>query len=164
MEIQLLIFDVDGVLTDGRIVPAEAGDTQKSFSSQDGFAIKFWRTLNRKIALISGRKSLLVERRGEELGIDFVHVGIDDKVEAFTSLLKSAGVSPGQTAYVGDDFPDLAVMRRSGVPIAVANAVPEVKRAAAYVTRRRGGMGAAAEIVEWILRLEGKWTSARANL
>jgi len=162
--VQLLIFDVDGVLTDGRIVPAEGGDTQKFFSSQDGYAIKFWRTQNRKVALISGRKSKLVERRAEELGIDYVQTGIEDKGLAFTSQLRSAGVSADQAAYVGDDFPDLAVMKRCGVPIAVANAIPEIKRAAAYVTQRPGGMGAAAEIVEWILRLEGKWSAVRATL
>lgn len=160
----MLIFDVDGVLTDGRIAPAEAGDTQKTFSSQDGYAIKVWRSQRRSVALISGRKSLLVDRRAAELGIDFVHTGIDDKIEAFGSVLAAAKVSAAEAAYVGDDLPDLPVMRRCGLPIAVANAVPDVKRAAAYVTRREGGLGAAAEVVEWLLRLEGKWAQIRAAL
>lgn len=148
-------------MTDGRITPAEGGDTLKTFSSQDGFAIKHWRSEGGRVGLISGRRSTLVDRRAKELGIDFVHTGIDDKTAAFESVLSAARVSAGMTAYIGDDIPDVPVMKLCGVPIAVADAVPVVKRAAAYVTRRCGGRGAVAEAVEWLLRLEGRWSGER---
>jgi 3-deoxy-D-manno-octulosonate 8-phosphate phosphatase (KDO 8-P phosphatase) len=161
--IPLLIFDVDGVLTDGRLAPGPGGDTEKTFSSQDGCAMKLWRGQGRRIALISGRKSLLVDRRAAELGLDFVYTGIEEKIQSFETLLANARVAESDVAYVGDDLPDLPVMRRCGIPLAVANAVPEVKRAAAYVSRRSGGDGAAAELIEWLLRLDGTWPRARAS-
>lgn len=160
MTVSLLILDVDGVLTDGRIAPGSDGDTEKTFSSQDGFAMKLWRQLGRRIALISGRKSILVDRRAAELGIDFVYTGIDEKLQSFESLLAKALVAEADVAYVGDDLPDLPVMRRCGIPLAVADALPEVKRAAAYVSRRSGGRGAVAELIEWLLRLDHAWIRA----
>lgn len=154
MRIPLLIFDVDGVLTDGRLAPGPDGDTEKSFSSQDGYAMKLWRQQGRKLALISGRKSLLVDRRAAELGVDFVYTGGEEKITPYEALLVRAKVSESQVAYVGDDLPDLPVMHRCGVPLAVANAFPQVKRAALYVSRRPGGRGAAAELIQWLLRLD----------
>ncbi len=159
--ISLLIFDVDGVLTDGRLAPGADGDTEKVFSSQDGFAMKYWRRQGRKIALISGRKSSLVDRRAAELGVDYLHTGVETKMESFKAVLAKAKAISSDVAYVGDDIPDLSVMNECGVPIAVANARPEVKRAALYVSRGRGGDGAAAEIIEWLLRLDGGWGGAR---
>jgi 3-deoxy-D-manno-octulosonate 8-phosphate phosphatase (KDO 8-P phosphatase) len=161
--ISLLIFDVDGVLTDGRLAPGPDGDTEKMFSSQDGYAMKLWRGQGRKLALISGRKSLLVDRRAAELGVDFVFTGIETKVEAYEVLLGKAKVSESHVAFVGDDLPDLPVMRRCGIPLAVADAIPSVKRAATYVSRRSGGRGAAAELIEWLLRLDGAWSHARVG-
>jgi len=159
--ISLLIFDVDGVLTDGRITPGPGGDTEKTFSSQDGFAMKLWRRHGRRIALISGRKSSLVERRAAELELDFVYTGRDDKVSCFEDVLAKAGVASEDVAYVGDDLPDLPVMSLCGVPLAVGDALPEVKRAAVYVSRRSGGRGAAAELIVWLLRLDGVWPNIR---
>jgi 3-deoxy-D-manno-octulosonate 8-phosphate phosphatase (KDO 8-P phosphatase) len=155
--ISLLILDVDGVLTDGRLAPGSDGDTTKSFSSLDGFAMKYWKQLGRKIAFLSGRKSLLVDRRGAELGVDHVITGQEDKVSSYHELVSRCGVSERDVAYVGDDLPDIPVMDRCGVPLAVANAAPEVKRAALYVSRRSGGYGAVAELIEWLLRLDGAW-------
>ena len=161
--ISLLILDVDGVLTDGRLAPGPEGDTEKMFSSQDGYAMKLWRRQGRKLAFISGRKSLLVDRRAAELGVDFVYTGIEEKIDSFTALLKTANVAESDVAFVGDDLPDLPVMHRCGVPLAVANARPQVKRAALYVSRRRGGEGAAAELIEWLLRIDGAWSNARTG-
>ena len=163
MTIPLLIFDVDGVLTDGRIEPGPDGDTKKMFSSQDGFAMKLWRRQGRKLALISGRKSLSVDHRAAELEVDFVYTGIEEKSQSFDALLNKANVIESEVAFVGDDLPDLPVMRRCGIPLAVANARPHVKRAAVYVSRRCGGEGAAAELIEWLLRLDGAWSNARAG-
>ncbi len=161
MTIPLLIFDVDGVLTDGRLAPGPGGDTEKMFSSQDGFAMKLWRRQGRKIALISGRKSTLVDRRAAELGLDFVFTGMEEKLVSYEAVLAETKVAEADVAFVGDDLPDLPVMRRCGVPLAVANALPEVKRAAVFVARRSGGGGAAAELIEWLMRLDGSWQRAR---
>lgn len=161
--ISLLVFDVDGVLTNGQLSPTPAGDTHMMFCSQDGVAIKRWQSLGRKVALISGRDSQIVHKRAAELGIPYTQTGIDHKLRAFRNLLEQAGVKPEAAACIGDDFPDLPVMQACGLPIAVANAVPDVKRAARYVTRRRGGDGAASEIIEWILRSEGCWKAAERS-
>lgn len=161
MTISLLILDVDGVLTDGRLAPGSDGDTTKTFSSQDGFAMKLWRRQGRKLALLSGRKSSLVDRRAAELGVDFVITGQEEKVSAYQDILSRCAAAERDVAYAGDDLPDLPVMVRCGVPLAVANAVPEVKRAAAFVSRRTGGQGAAAELIEWLLRFDGDWQPGR---
>lgn len=156
----LLILDVDGVLTNGQLTPMPDGDTHMMFCSQDGVAIKLWQAQGRKVALISGRKSQLVPRRAAELGIEYAQTGIDNKLHAFRNILTQLNVEAEYSAYVGDDFPDLPVMRACGLAIAVVNAVPEIKRAAQFVTRRRGGDGAASEVIEWLLRVEGCWKVA----
>lgn len=157
MAISLLILDVDGVLTDGRLAPGSDGDTTKTFSSQDGFAMKSWKHTGRKIAFLSGRKSLVVDRRGAELGVDYIVTGQEEKISSYDDLVSRSGAAEQDVAYVGDDLPDLPVMARCGIPLAVANAVPEVKQAALYVSRRSGGTGAVAELIEWLLRLDGAW-------
>ncbi len=155
--IQLLILDVDGVLTDGCIVTTADGELQKAFYVQDGFALKRWQAAGHEVALLTGRESEAVAHRAAELGITRVCQGVEDKSSVYRSWLAEIGVSDKQVAYVGDDWPDLDVMRRVGLPIAVANAVPAVKRVADYVTRRRGGYGAVAEIIELILRKQNQW-------
>lgn len=161
--IHLIIFDVDGVLTDGRIAPGADGDTTKTFSSQDGLAMKSWMQSGRKTAILSGRKSTLVDRRGAELGVEVVMTGREEKLGAFREILSLCRVSSEETAYVGDDLPDLPVMQNCGIPLAVANAVHEVKKAAHFVSRRPGGSGAAAELIEWLLRSENTWKGERPH-
>ena len=161
--IPLLILDVDGVLTDGKLAPAPEGDTEKTFSSQDGFAMKLWQRLGRKIALVSGRHSTLVNLRAKELGVELVFTGSDEKLAAFDAVLAQTRVPACDVAYVGDDLPDLPVIKRVGVPLAVANAHRDVKRAALYVSQRRGGQGAVAELIEWLLRLDGTWQRERGS-
>ena len=150
--IKLLILDVDGVLTDGRIVTDPGGDPRKSFHVQDGYAIKIWQRCGGEAAILSGRADRVVTQRAAELGIEWVHVGALDKLQAYESILAEAGCTDSNVAYVGDDLPDLGPMARCAFPIAVANAVPAVKRASVYVTRVSGGLGAIAEVVELLLR------------
>lgn len=160
--IRLLILDVDGVLTDGRVTASRGGEDAKAFHVQDGCAIKVWQQHAGLVAVLSGRESSEVKRRAEELGIAWLRMGIDDKLLGFEELLQSAEVPASAVAYVGDDLPDLGPMRRSAWPVAVANAVPTVKRAAQYVTRRRGGEGAVAETIELLLRKQRRWSAQGA--
>lgn len=152
--IQVLILDVDGVLTDGRLSAGPDGDL-KEFHVHDGCAIKRWQERGGKIAILSGRESRSVAARAAELRISAVKTGLSEKLVGYEEVLRSLGASDGGVAYVGDDHPDLPPMRRCGLPVAVANAVPEVKRAAVYVSRRCGGGGAVAEVIGWILSKQG---------
>ena len=156
--VRLLILDVDGVLTDGRVAFGAAGEVGKSFHVRDGCAIKLWRACGRKVAVLSGRRSGALTHRAAELGIDTVHMGASDKLEGYRAILAEAGCADAETAYVGDDLPDLGPMRRAGFAVAVANAAPDVKRVAHYVTRRGGGGGAVAEVIELVLRKQKRWT------
>ncbi len=157
---QLLVLDVDGVLTDGGLVcdartadappNARPTDAIKVFHVHDGRAIRAWLDSGRQVALITGRDGPAVRMRAAELGIRYVQSGISDKSAAFQVLLRETETPATATIYVGDDEPDLGPMSACGLPVAVANAVAEVKRASRYVTRRRGGAGAVAEVVDWI--------------
>ncbi len=156
--IRLLILDVDGVLTDGRLTTTVNGEAGKTFHVHDGCAIKLWLRSGGMAAVLSGRRSAEVARRAAELGIEWVRMGVTDKLEAYEAILAAAGCDDCEVAYFGDDLPDLPPMSRCGFPAAVANAVPTVKRTAEYVTRRQGGSGAVAELVELLLRRQGLWT------
>ena len=156
--IALLILDVDGVLTDGSVVPGPDREWSKRFCAQDGCAIKLWQRRGGSVALLSGRADRVVEQRAADLQIQWVYTGISDKLKAYESILADGGFADSAVAYVGDDLPDLAPMTRCAFPVAVANAVPSVKRASAYVTRSAGGSGAVAEIVELLLRKQKRWS------
>jgi len=168
--IRLLLMDVDGTMTDGgiRLLSAPDGTVAEMvvFNGQDGVALKLMRRAGLRSGMITGRGSAAVTQRARELEIDFVAQKAHEKVPALEDILGRAGVRAEETAYVGDDLPDLAVMERVGLAVAVANATPEVKRQAHYVTRASGGAGALREVVELILRAQGKWDelyrSARA--
>ncbi|MCP4590953.1 MAG: HAD family hydrolase [bacterium] len=155
--LKLLILDVDGVLTDGAVIIAEDGTGPKVFAVHDGCALKQWQEAGHEVAIISGRSSRAVERRAEELGISFVRQGCGEKLSVYESALESLGVNDGAVCYVGDDVPDLGPMGRCACPVAVANARPVVKQRSRYVTRRSGGGGAVAEVVELVLRKQGLW-------
>jgi 3-deoxy-D-manno-octulosonate 8-phosphate phosphatase (KDO 8-P phosphatase) len=157
--IKLLILDVDGVMTSGGLPYDQPGNTIKEFHVQDGGAIRLWQQAGGHVAIISGRQSAAVAARAAELDIQLIAQGVGDKQPVFESFCKEANVSAAETAFVGDDLLDIAPMRKCGYPIAVANAVPLVKRAAAYVTRRAGGSGAIAEAVERLFRRNGSWSS-----
>jgi 3-deoxy-D-manno-octulosonate 8-phosphate phosphatase (KDO 8-P phosphatase) len=162
--VRLLVLDVDGVLTAGGIQYASDGVELKTFHVRDGSALKLWRDTGRRAAIISGRASRVVEVRAAELGIDPVVQGAGDKLAAFREVLARTGLRPEQVAFVGDDLPDLPVLRNSGLAVAVADACPEVRADAQYVTRAPGGGGAVREAVELVLRCQGEWQAAVRRL
>jgi 3-deoxy-D-manno-octulosonate 8-phosphate phosphatase (KDO 8-P phosphatase) len=161
--VRLLVLDVDGVLTDGRITYTDAGDEIKRFHVRDGSGLKIWRSLGLHAAVISGRRSKAVERRAAELGLAPVLLGREEKRPALTELLAHLGLRPEQACAVGDDLPDLPVLRACGVRVAVADACAEVRAAADYVCRTDGGAGAVREAVEWLLALRGEWAGVVAR-
>jgi 3-deoxy-D-manno-octulosonate 8-phosphate phosphatase (KDO 8-P phosphatase) len=155
--IRLLVLDVDGVLTDGGLVYRESGEETKRFHVHDGFALVAALKAGLQVAVVSGRASAAVTRRMAELGIVEVHQGVGDKVQAVETLRERLGLAPREVAVMGDDLPDLPAMRRAGLALAPANAVAEVKRAAQWIARRRGGDGAVREAVEMLLRARRSW-------
>ena len=159
--IRLLLTDVDGTMTDGLIRLASWPDGSateiKAYNGQDGVAMNLIRSAGIRTGMISGRESPAARQRARELHMDFVAEGIHEKLPAWEDILNRAGVSAEETAYMGDDLPDLVLLERAGLAVAVANAVPEVKKQAHYVTRVPGGGGALREVVELILRAQGKW-------
>jgi 3-deoxy-D-manno-octulosonate 8-phosphate phosphatase (KDO 8-P phosphatase) len=155
--VRLLLLDVDGVLTDGRIVYADDGAEVKRFHVRDGSGLKFWRDAGKRAAVLSGRSCAAVDRRAAELGIAPVLQGRGDKLPAFEPLLADLGLRPDEVCAVGDDLPDLPVLTRAGLAVAVADACAEVRAAADYVTAAPGGGGAVREAVEWLLGLTGEW-------
>ena len=155
--IRVLVLDVDGVLTDGGLVYGPSGEETKRFFVQDGLAVAAAQRAGLLVAVISGRASAAVTRRLSELGISEVHQGVSDKAAALETLMSHLGVRPAEVAVMGDDLPDLALMQRAGLALAPANAVAEVRRAAHWVSRRRGGDGAVRDAVELLLRARRAW-------
>jgi len=153
--VRLAIFDVDGVMTDGTLYIGGQGEAFKAFNILDGHGVKMLQAAGVAAAILSGRKSEAVAHRARELSIAHVVQGADDKVAAFERLAGRLGVAPSACAFVGDDLPDLEVMKRCGLAVAVAGAVDEVKAAAHYVTRAPGGRGAVREFCELVLRARG---------
>jgi len=156
--IKLLLLDCDGVLTDGRLWLTEDGDEQKSFNAHDGLGLSLWHRTGLKSGIITGRTSKAVTRRAEELGVEFVRQGDPEKIAAFEEVLRQAGVAEGEVAFVGDDLTDIPVMQRAELAVAVADAVAEARSVAHYVTRAKGGQGAVREVVELILKAQGRWS------
>jgi 3-deoxy-D-manno-octulosonate 8-phosphate phosphatase (KDO 8-P phosphatase) len=155
-DIKLLVLDVDGVLTDGRLWYGNTGEELKAFHIQDGLGIKLLLRSGVDIAIITGRRSALVARRAKELGIRHVIQGREDKLAALETMRTELGIELEQIAYVGDDLPDLSAIRAAGLGIAVANAVAVVAEHAAHKTVRCGGDGAVREVCELILHAQGK--------
>jgi len=173
-KIKLLLFDVDGVLTDGKLFflpekpqPGESPlNSQQSaqnqieikgFHAHDGIAISLARLGSLKTGLITKRSSETVALRARDLKLDFVHQGVDDKRSCFYEVVKKAGLEPEEAAFVGDDVVDLLAMRAGGLAVAVKNARAEVKKEAQYVTPHAGGEGGLRDAVEFILKAQGKW-------
>ena len=156
-EIKLLVLDVDGVLTDGTITINADGSESKSFNSLDGHGMRMWQRAGLKIALLSGRTSEPTQHRAGQLKIEYVFQDCHDKLPVLKKLLEQLSLEPQQVAFIGDDVPDLPVLRYAGFAAAVANAVDEVKECADYVTNLPGGFGAVREVIEYILKKSGKW-------
>jgi 3-deoxy-D-manno-octulosonate 8-phosphate phosphatase (KDO 8-P phosphatase) len=161
--IKLLLMDCDGVLTDGRIWLFENGEEQKGFHTRDGLGIELWHRAGLKSGIISGRNSSAVERRARGLGMAFVVQGVTGKVRAFTETLAQAGVTNEEVAFIGDDLNDIPLMMRSGLGIAVADAALETRERAHYVTKLNGGQGAVREVIELILKAQGRWDDLTAH-
>ena len=161
--IRLLLLDVDGVLTEGRIIYGNAGFEVLSFHVRDGLALKCAQTCGIAVGVLSGRKSEALLRRAEELGLSEVHTGVEDKIGAYQQLLMRYRLDDSGVAYMGDDLPDLPLLQRVGLAIAVADAPAEVQRVAHVVTSLPGGKGAVREAVEWILKSQGVWDEVCKN-
>ncbi len=163
MKIRLLVLDVDGVLTDGTFWLREDGDEWKAFHATDGLGLRLLMDAGVEVALLSGRRSAIVERRARELGIRHVVQGSGDKVAAIYRLLTELGVEAVETAYMGDDLVDVPAMRLVGFAAAPADARPEALAAAAWVAARGGGRGAVRDLCEHLLREMGRWDEAAAR-
>jgi len=160
--VKMLFLDVDGTLTDGSIVFMADGGDARRFFIRDGIALKWARDLDVIPVAISGRSSTAVDARMADLGIEY-HGGIEDKVEVARQALERHGASWAQSVMVGDDLPDVALLQRVGWPIAVADAVPEVRAVARTVTGHAAGRGAVREVVEMVLRHNGTWDRVLAR-
>ena len=155
--IELLLSDVDGVLTDGSVVFDNQGIETKKFHISDGLGIQLWRRAGYRFGMITGRSSHIVRLRAAELGIELVRQGVEDKLAVVQQVVAELGLQLEQVCFIGDDLPDLAVVRQVGLGIAVADGCEELRRAAHYVTRRAGGRGAVREAIETILKAQGRW-------
>jgi 3-deoxy-D-manno-octulosonate 8-phosphate phosphatase (KDO 8-P phosphatase) len=159
--IRLLLMDVDGVLTDGKLynVPDHEGKMAetKAFDSQDGIALQWMSWKGIKTGLISGRVSPATVERAKQCKFSYIYQGHIEKIPILEEILANAGLKKDEVAYIGDDLTDIVVMRRVGLAIATANARPEVKRCAHYVTELEGGRGAVREVVELLLNAQGYW-------
>jgi 3-deoxy-D-manno-octulosonate 8-phosphate phosphatase (KDO 8-P phosphatase) len=162
-KVKLLILDVDGVMTDGRIIIDDAGQESKQFDVKDGHGLKILMRYNVDVVLLTGRRSHVVEHRAADLGITEVHQGIWNKLEVFREILRRRNLTPEETAYVGDDVVDIPLLKRVGFAVTIADAVPEARQAADYVTRHRGGRGAVREVCEVILKAQERWAEVAAR-
>jgi 3-deoxy-D-manno-octulosonate 8-phosphate phosphatase (KDO 8-P phosphatase) len=163
-KIKVLLVDVDGTLTNGQVClqafPDGSVAEMKVFNAHDGAGLKLASIMGIRTGLITGRDSPSTARRAREASMEFVIQGQAKKLEGYKAILVRAGVTDEEVAYVGDDLPDLPLLERAGLAVAVANAVAEVKRAAHYITVARGGDGAVREVVELILKAQGRWKKA----
>ncbi len=158
--IRLIAFDVDGVLTDGKVTYSTSGDEEKSFNIRDGHGIKLAMRAGMKVAFITGRTSAVVKRRSDELGVDFLFQGSLEKIKALESILADSGIDSSEVAFLGDDLIDLPVVQRVGLGCSVADGVAELRERSHFTTIARGGEGAARELIEFILKAQGLWDSA----
>jgi len=162
--IDTFIFDVDGVLTSGKVLAQDDGVLTRDFNIKDGFAIQFAVKLNYRLIIISGGSSEGVRNRLKTLGIQEVHTGVSDKKLLFEELIKKHNLDLSKTLYMGDDFPDISSMRMCGVKICPADAAWQVQQEADIITKANGGRGAAREIIEKVLTIQDKWESAEHSV
>ena len=160
-QIKVVLMDVDGTITDGSVTLLSQPDGSaieiKTFSAHDGQGMTLARTAGLQLGVITGRESAALRRRMKEMGVAFVYEKQPNKIPAYEEILGKAGVTEAQVAYLGDDLPDLPLLRRVGLAVAVGDAALEVKLAAHYVTKAKGGKGAARELIELILKSQGIW-------
>ena len=169
-KVKLFLMDVDGTITDGSVclisLPGDADGKaggvaeMKVFNSLDGLGLKLAAVMGIRTGFITGRKSPAVAQRAKESHVEFVYLGQATKTAAFEECLQKAGVTEDEVAYMGDDLPDMPISKRVGLAVAVANAAPELKAISHYITRKTGGAGTAREVVELILKAQGRWEDA----
>jgi 3-deoxy-D-manno-octulosonate 8-phosphate phosphatase (KDO 8-P phosphatase) len=155
--IRLLLFDVDGVLTDGKVQIHGDGTESKQFDIKDGISMVWAQRAGLTVGLLSARTSASTVQRAEQLGISLMHQGVASKLETYQQIVDKVGVVDAEVAYMGDDIVDLAVLERVGLAAAPADAVAEVRASVHWVSRESGGNGAARELIETILRAQGRW-------
>lgn len=159
-KIKLLICDVDGVFSDGRIYLSNSGEELKAFHTRDGYGVRSLLTSGFNLAVITGRQSKIVENRMTALGVTHIYQGVDNKFEPYEALLALYGVTPEEVAYIGDDIVDLPVMNVVGLAVSVADGHPFVRQHAHFVTTLNGGHGALRELTDLLLLSQNKFTSA----
>ena len=155
--IKTFIFDVDGVLTDGKILITNEGELLRSFDTKDGYAMKCALVQGYKIVIITGGRNQGVEDRFKELGVFDIYMGAHHKIDAYQDLMDNYDLDPETILYVGDDIPDIPVMEKVGLGCCPSDAVSDVKAMANYVSHKKGGEGCVREIIEQVLRVQGKW-------
>jgi 3-deoxy-D-manno-octulosonate 8-phosphate phosphatase (KDO 8-P phosphatase) len=155
--VRMLLLDVDGVLTDGRLLLGGPGREQRQFDVKDGAGLVLARRLGWRTGFLSGRGGPAVAERARELGIDEVHLRVDDKPRVYEGIKRRLGIADAAICYMGDDLMDLGVLLRAGLPVAPADAHPEVRRRVPFVTRAAGGRGAVREVVDAVARAQGRW-------
>ena len=153
-KIRLLLLDVDGILTDGKLYFSNSGEESKAFHSLDGHGIKMLKRAGVAVGIITGRKSTIVTNRASDLGIDILYQGREDKIDVLTEIIATTGITADAIAYAGDDLPDLPVLQAVGLSFSVPGAHPIVKRAVNAITTHRGGEGAVREITDFILNAQ----------
>jgi len=161
--VKLLVLDIDGVMTDGRIIYSVYGDELKFFDVQDGFGITLLNRAGIKSVIITAKKSRIVKLRGRDMKVAKSYQGYIDKLIPFAMILREFKVTPEEICFIGDDLIDVPVLKRVGFAVAVPNAAPEVKTFAHYVTSRPGGRGAVRELCDMILKSQGKWDLATSQ-
>jgi len=157
-KIKLLILDVDGVLTDGKIVFDERGKQFKFFDVQDGLGVVLLRRAGIKTIIISARYSRTVSVRAKDMKVFKIYQNSENKLHTYRKILKQLKLRESQTCFVGDELIDIPVLKRAGLSVAVANAASEAKKSANYITKRKGGSGAVREVIELILKSQNKWS------
>ena len=157
-KIKTFIFDVDGVLTDGKILINSDGELLRSFDTKDGYAMKCALVKGFKIAIITGGRNEAVRERFKELGVIDIYLGAHNKLDAYQDLMDNYDLNPEEILYIGDDIPDIPVMEKVGLGCCPADAASDVKAMADYVSHKKGGEGCVRELIEQVLRVQGKWS------
>ncbi len=161
--INTFIFDVDGVLTDGTVTLFPDGEQVRKMSTRDGYAMQYALKKGYRIAIISGGSSKGVQKRFDYLGLTDVHLGCSNKMEVFTELVQTYNLNTEHILYMGDDLPDLEVMKKVGLPTCPQNAATEIKQMAEYVSPKNGGDGCVRDVIEQTLRVQGKWANEQES-
>ena len=158
-QISTFVFDVDGVLTNGLVTVTTNGDLLRTMHTKDGYALKTAVDSGYNVCIISGGTNKGVQKRLNGLGIEAVFLGVHDKLEIYRRFLKKKGIENKNVLFMGDDIPDLPVMRTAGLPCCPKDAVPEIQDISAYVSQKKGGMGCVRDVIEQVMKVQGKWNA-----